>query len=233
MLLILMYHRVHGVGTVPDALRRHLTYLRDHHRLVRPGDPLPAGELSVCLSFDDVTVDFFRTVLAAVPTGYVQEATTLPMETRLAAQQRAVMSGRYSTTDCPLCTWAELRLMQASGRVRFASHGHSHASLTDPDTDLESELTRSRSALEVNLGHAPDTFVYPFGHTSRQVHRVVGGYYRYAMRIGNGLNRDWGGSSGLLSRVNAEHFWPSGRVWSRTAAVGYRLKYLGNRLRGL
>ena len=57
-------------------------------------------------------------------------------------------------------------------------------------------------------------------------------HFRYAMRIGSAINRHWDGSAGLLYRVDAEHFWPAGRVWSFTDAVRWRLSYLGNRLRG-
>jgi hypothetical protein len=51
------------------------------------------------------------------------------------------------------------------------------------------------------------------------------------MRIGSALNPGWNSNGGLLYRVNAEHFWPQGKVWSFGELVKYRLKYLSNRLR--
>ena len=101
MLLILMYHRVHGQERVAGALRTHLSYLKQHHPVVLPGDPLPGGETSVCLTFDDATADFYQQVypllrelelqaMVAVPTAYIAEDTADPADRRLAAQQQAV-----------------------------------------------------------------------------------------------------------------------------------------------
>ncbi len=243
MLLILMYHRVHGRGITPHALRTHLSYIRDHHAVVLPGDPLPQGELSVCLSFDDATVDFYHELyprlheldmraLVALPTAFIQESTNLPMQTRLAAQDQAVMHGDYSTEGCPLCTWKELREMQASGRVHCASHSHNHANMGQAETDVETELSTSARLMEEQLGKKPDSFVYPYGATNRTVQQQVHRHYRYAMRIGSAMNRGWDDKGGLLYRVDAEDFWPQGKVWSFGDAVKYRLKYFGNRLRG-
>ena len=243
MLLILMYHRVHGMGAAPDALRTHLQYIRDHHPLVLPGDPLPRGELAVCLTFDDATVDFFHEVfpllqelgaraLVAVPTAYIEPVTQTSMAARLAAQASAVMNEDYAVPDSPLCSWEELRHMQASGRVACASHSHNHVDMIDPQINVEAELALSNRALWQNLGRKPDTFVYPFGRANRQVQRRVRHGFRYAMRIGSAMNRSWDDNDGLLYRVDAEQFWPRGKVWSYTDAVKYRLKYLGNRVRG-
>jgi len=243
MLLILMYHRVHGRAVMAGALRTHLNYIRDHHPVVLPGDELPRGELSVCLSFDDATVDFRHQVypllqeldtraLVALPSRFIEVATNLPLETRLAAQDRAVMVGDYSTDGCPLCTWEELREMQDSGRVRCASHSHNHANMTDPATDVAGEIELSTQSMLRHLGRAPETFVYPYGASNRWVQGELSRRFRYAMRIGSAMNRGWDDNGGLLYRVDAENFWPGGGVWSLSDALRYRLKYLGNRLRG-
>jgi len=243
MLLILMYHRVHGAGRVPNALSTHLRYLRDHHPLVLPGDALTHGSVNVCLTFDDATVDFRYQVfpllealagraLVAVPTGCIAANTQGSLDSRLAAQQAAAMSGGYAVTGSPLCSWQELHEMQGGGRVLCASHSHSHADMSAPDTDVERELELSSAALRHHLGQAPSTFVYPYGRTRRDIQARVGRRFRYAMRIGSAINVDWSGNGGLLYRVDAEHFWPDGKVWSFTDAVRWRLKYLANRLRG-
>ena len=243
MLLILMYHRVHGVAARPDALRTHLRYLRDHHPVLLPGESLPSGELSVCLTFDDATVDFYHELyplldeldlhaLVALPTAYILPSTDLPMETRLMAQNRANMQSDYSTDGCPLCTWEELREMQAGGRVQCASHSHSHANMGHADTDVAGELTTSARLMEEQLGEAPNCFVFPYGGTSRAAQAQTLQHYRYAMRIGTAMNRGWDNNGGLLYRVDAEAFWPQGKVWSFGDGVRYRLKYLGNRVRG-
>ncbi len=243
MLLILMYHRVHGRALGPDALRAHIRRIRDRYPLVLPGEPLPRGRLSLCLSFDDATVDFYHVVypllqaldckaLIAVPTRYIQPDTDLPMAYRLAAQDQAGMSGDYATNGCPLCTWTELRTMQDSGLVACASHSHSHADLAAPGTDVVSELGRSAELMEQHLGRRPDTFVFPYGGCSRQVRRAVTRYYSYAMRIGSSMNLGWDDNGGLLYRVDAENYWPQGNLWSDSDAFRWRFKYFVNRLRG-
>jgi peptidoglycan/xylan/chitin deacetylase (PgdA/CDA1 family) len=245
MLLILMYHRVHGVGRVPDALGTHLRYLCDHHPLVLPGDALTHGSINVCLTFDDATVDFRHQVfplletlagraLVAVPTGWIKATTRDDLDSRLAAQRAGVaMRGRYAAvTGSPLCTWRELHEMQSSGRVLCASHGHDHADMSAPETDVDKELELSFRALRQHLRQTPTTFVYPYGRTRPDIQAQVGRRFRYAMRIGSAINLDWSGNEGLLYRVNAEHFWPHGKVWSFTDRVGWQLKYLANRLRG-
>ncbi len=242
MLLILMYHRVHGLGLQPDAFRRHLRYIADHHPVVWPGDPLPRRDLSVCLTFDDATVDFYKEVyplldelalkaLVAVPTRYIEPDTDVVMEERLRAQDRAVMSGDYSTGGCPLCTWSELKAMQASGRVQCASHSHSHADLSVPHADLEAELCLSRRLLSERTGVSPQCFVFPYGNTNREINRRALVEYRYIMRIGTAMNRGWDAGGGLLYRVDAEHFWPRGKTWGFADRMKFRLKYQGNRLR--
>jgi peptidoglycan/xylan/chitin deacetylase (PgdA/CDA1 family) len=244
MLLILMYHRVHGRGRVPRALARHLSYLADRHPLVWPGDPLPKGELSVCLTFDDATFDFYYEVhpllerlgakaLVAVPTRWIEADSDLDPATRLAAQDRAAMSGDYGTAGSPLCTWRELRELQAGGRVQYVSHSHSHADLTQAGLDLQQELDLSRQLLTGGVGAVPETLVFPYGRTNPAVTRQVCAGFRYAMRIGSALNRDWRGNGGLLYRVDAEHFWPQGKLWSRRQSLGWGLKSLANRLRGV
>lgn len=243
MLLILMYHQVHGIGRIPEALGTHIGYLCDHHPLVLPGEALTRGCVNVCLTFDDATVDFCYHVfpllkrlasraLVAVPTGWIEATTEVPLRSRLAAQQAAAASGRYAVTGSPLCTWRELRDMQNSGWVQCAAHGHSHVDMRAADTDVERELTLSFAALHQQLGQAPQTFVYPYGGTRRDVQLQVRQRFPYAMRIGSAINRDWSGNQGLLYRVNAEHFWPDGKVWSFRDAVRWRIKYLVNRFRG-
>lgn len=242
MLLVLMYHRVHRVAGA-NVLREHLHALRDCYPLVLPGDPLPQNRLSVCLSFDDATVDFYHEVypllqelcckaLVAVPTRYIQPDSDLSMARRLSAQGEASMDGDYSNAGCPLCTWAELRIMQESGLVNCASHSHSHTNLADPETDVISELRRSADLMEQQLGRRPDTFVYPYGGSNRLVQQEAASIYPHTMRIGSAVNRGWNNRGGLLYRVDAEHFWPRGKLWTNYDMLRWRLKYFANRLRG-
>jgi peptidoglycan/xylan/chitin deacetylase (PgdA/CDA1 family) len=243
MLLILMYHRIHLVGGGPSGLQRHLRSLLGRYPVVLPGEPLEAKKLSVCLTFDDATVDFYHlvyplleelklTALVGVPTAFIEDETSLSMEERLDRQSRHVMGQSYWGSDGALCTWMELAEMQASGRVRCAAHGHYHSSMTDGDTNLDEEADRSLQTLERQLGAEPDTFIFPYGAADRRALQAVGRRFRYAMRIGGAVNRAWGKPGDFLYRVDAEHFWPQGRLWTLRDMLLWRLKWGVNRLRG-
>lgn len=243
MLLILMYHRVHGVGQTTATLETHLTYLRDHHHLVLPGEKLEDNYVNVCLTFDDATVDFYYQVfpllaklgiraLVAVPTAWIKPATDMHMEQRLMLQDTTALNrGTYALLPDGLCTWQELAAMQASGLVQCAVHGHNHLDMRKENTDVLQELALSLATFDQHLQIVPDTFIYPYGRSTTAVQMQVARRFIYAMRIGSAINRDWAGNKGLLYRVDAERFWPSGRMWSFTDTVRWRIKYLGNMLR--
>lgn len=243
MLLILMYHRVHGVGGGEAALRQHLRSLATRYTVVLPGQRLEEGRLSVCLTFDDATVDFYHlvypvlqelelTAVVGVPTAFIEQRTTLSIAERLDRQSRQVMGAGYRTSDGALCTWTELAEMRASGRVCCAGHGHQHESMTDGETDVDTEVDQSFQILERKLGVQPDSFIFPYGAADRRALRAVSRRFRYAMRIGGAVNRGWGEPGEFLYRVDAEHFWPQGRLWTLRSMLLWRLKRLVNRSRG-
>lgn len=242
MLLVLMYHRVHGVGGGQSALRHHLRSIATRYPVVLPGQQLEEEKLSVCLTFDDATVDFYQFVypvlqeleLAAVvgvPTAFIEQNTTLSMDERLDRQSLHLMGAGYSVSNGALCTWTELAEMQASGRVRCAGHGHHHGSMTHRETDVEAEVDQSFQTLERKLGVQPDTFIFPYGAADRRALQGVGRRFRYAMRIGGAVNRGWGKSGEFLYRVDAEQFWTQGRLWTFRSMLFWRLKSGVNRLR--
>jgi peptidoglycan/xylan/chitin deacetylase (PgdA/CDA1 family) len=243
MLLILMYHRVYGLGGWPAALRLHLRSLAERCAVVLPGQPIDRDRLSVCLTFDDATVDFYKCVyplllelelsaVVGVPTAFIQQGTHLSMEDRLDRQARCIMAPGYKQGDGALCTWSELAEMQASGRVSCAGHGHYHGSMTDKETDVDAEVDQSFQTLQRKLGLTPDVFIFPYGSADRRALQAVGRRFRYAMRIGGAINRDWGKPGEFLYRVDAEHFWPQGRLWTLRDMLHWRLKWGVNRLRG-
>lgn len=243
MLLVLMYHRVHGVGGGQSALRHHLRSIATRYPVVLPGQQLEEEKLSVCLTFDDATVDFYQFVypvlqelklaaVVAVPTAFIEQNTALSMLERLDRQSLHVMGASYSTSDGALCTWTELAEMQASGRVCCASHGHNHASMTDGGTDVHAEVEQSFQTLEEKLGVQPDTFIFPYGAADRRALQAVQQRFSNAMRIGGAVNKNWGRPGEFVYRVDAEHFWPQGRLWTLPSMLLWRLKWAVNRSRG-
>src|SRR5262245_40280321 len=108
MLLALMYHRTSagpGVDKYANSvamLRDHFMFLKEHYPLLLPGDSLSKQRLSVCLTFDDATFDFYHFIfpllkemniraLLGVPVHYILEKTDLSPEERLSVPYPLMM----------------------------------------------------------------------------------------------------------------------------------------------
>ena len=232
MLAALMYHRA-GTGkhsNDPTLLEKHLGHIKEHYNVVLPGDPLKPKKLSVCLTFDDATFDFYHIVfpllqkfqlraLLAVPVDYILEKTTLPPELRLSVPYTLAMQEGFYQKNAPFCTFEELNDMVTSGHVEVASHSRSHPNMTYPHLDLKHEVVESKQILEDNLPQVISSFVYPFGKVNAHVHQYVNQHYPYSFRIGSGLNFSWVSSKKPLMRLPCDHLTDTNApfIWSNIA----------------
>lgn len=245
VLLCLMYHRV-GAAKHSDRLdvfRDHLRYLAEHCPVVLPGDPLPSGKMSVCLTFDDAFFDFYYHVfpilselkikaLLAVPVKYLVNDSGVAADARLQVPYEEAMKERIYQKEVPFCTWAEISEMVKSGHVEVASHSYSHADLTAGNADLNLEIAGSKAAIENKLGRKVTTFVYPFGKIDKEALAVVRMHYAYSMRIGSALNKDWQNANGIVYRVDADNLPDPVYPLKKRNLLKYYLKYLSNTFRG-
>lgn len=182
MLMILMYHKV-GRGSHANPLgilKEHLTYIKHRYPVVLPGDPLKRG-LSVCLTFDDATADFYHEVYPLLK--------SLNLPALLAVPVNLINTPGY-------CTWDQLREMK---EIEMASHSLNHVDLRW--ASYEPEIIDSKKRLEEELSRKIQTFVYPYGRSSPAIVRFVKQHYPYSMRIGSALNWGW---SPLLYRINGD-----------------------------
>ena len=245
MILVLLYHRINNLQ-YSNSLRMfqsHIRFLSENYPVVMPGDPLTTGKIKICLTFDDAYFDFYHYVfpllcelkiraLLAVPAKYIIEKTTVEDSARLQVPyDEAMKEGTYQE-KAPFCTWAELTQMVESGYVEVASHSYSHSNLTGDDADLDGEIVRSKALLEGRLHREVTTFVYPYGKVNRAVHLLASQHYRFTMRIGSALNKDWDNGRRMIYRVNADRLpEPMYPLRMRNLAK-YFLKYLSNTVRG-
>ncbi|MFZ0564908.1 MAG: polysaccharide deacetylase family protein [Chlamydiales bacterium] len=239
MLLAIMYH---GVGSGKHAntlkcLRSHFHELNQTYPIVLPGDPLQKGKLSICLTFDDATFDFYHYIfpllkefkiraLLAVPVRYILESTDLSPEERLSVPYTLAMQDGFFDTKAPFCTWKELNEMVESGLVEIASHSFMHCNLTFKFVDLEQEVVRSKEILEAKLPQAISSFIYPFGKTTPAVHEYISNHYPYAFRIGSQLNWGWGNGKKPLSRVIGDNMFSPASLTSFLQLTKYFCKAL-------
>jgi peptidoglycan/xylan/chitin deacetylase (PgdA/CDA1 family) len=106
--------------------------------------------------------------------------------------------GAFNTYDVayapqePLCDWAELRELEASG-VSVQSHSATHRGLSWLSAaEREEELRRSKAAIEEHLSKTVDIFALPYGDDKvdpaelEMMYRRTG--YRAACLFGGGAN---------------------------------------------
>lgn len=215
-LLTLLYHRIgHGkYANEHHIFKEHLLFIKDKYPILLPGDPIPSKTMSVCLTFDDATFDFYHYVfpllvafnlraILGVPTRYIKEKTSLSSDKRLSVPYPLMMQDGIFEEKVPFCTWQEIEEMVKSGHVEVASHSFSHPNLSFPFVNLEREVLLSKKMLEERLPQAISSFIYPFGKANLQAHNYVKKHYAYAFRIGSAFNKSWN-KAGPLCRVPAD-----------------------------
>lgn len=221
----------------------HIRFLSENYPVALPGDPLTAGKITVCLTFDDAYFDFYHYVfpllcelkikaLLAVPVKYIIERTTVDDSSRLQVPYDEAMNEGVYQEKAPFCTWTELTQMAESGYVEIASHSYSHGVLTDSNADLEDEIVRSKALLEKMLQREVTTFVYPYGKVNREAHLLASRHYRFTMRIGSALNKDWDNGRRMIYRVNADRLPEPMYPLRMRNLLKYFLKYFSNTVRG-
>ncbi|MFI5659609.1 polysaccharide deacetylase family protein [Streptomyces sp. NPDC051684] len=84
--------------------------------------------------------------------------------------------------------WNQVRAL-AGQRVEIGGHSHTHPQLDQlDDADLEFELLRCREIVTGELGRAPVSFAYPYGHSDRRVRQAVrAAHFTQSLAVGNAL----------------------------------------------
>ncbi|MCX7913981.1 MAG: polysaccharide deacetylase family protein [Thermodesulfovibrionales bacterium] len=238
MLLVLMFHRISELSDFIVFLK----YIMDKYPLVVPGDYLIKNKISICLTFDDAYYDFYHNIypifvkfklkaVLGVPVQYILEYTTIPSQQRLDLPYEETGNKKIFSRKASFCTWQELKEMYGSTLIKIASHSLSHVDLTKSNIDLLNEVVISKEIIRQKLSEEPDTFIYPYGKFNHRVHSIVTQHYKYAMRIGSALNRDWHNSKNIIYRIDGEKILRN-RGFTTKSLVKYFLKYLSNRIRG-
>ncbi len=237
MLLVLMYHSIKEI----DIFQSYIKYISKKYPIVIPGDILPSSQLSICLTFDDAYFDFYHYVypliqeeniraVVGVPVKYILDETSIDIKTRLNVPYDEAMKNDTYIKKAPFCTWKELKEMVNSGSVKVASHSTNHLNMTLTGVDLDNELVASKKFIQQKLSQEINTFVYPYGKVNRKVHYEASMHYKYLMRIGSALNKDWHNSNNMIYRVNGDSFMKD-KGPKKLSFFKYYLKYLSNTIR--
>jgi len=244
MLLILMYHQIADPMDTQSlsAFNQHLIYLVENFKIVLPGDPVPAKQLSICLTFDDAYFDFYHHIypllraynikaMLGIPTAFIQERRDVDKSTRLGIAYPEGLE-TLNHPKQPLCCWDEIIDMVQSGYVKPASHTHSHCNFLDKSTLLEKEIVGSKTLLEAKLKIPVDSFIYPYGNMTHKAHRIVKQHYEYGLRIGSAVNRNWQSHNKLYYRIDADHLWKDNKPFDMPMIKRFQRKFWLNKLRG-
>ncbi|WGZ96176.1 MAG: polysaccharide deacetylase family protein [Candidatus Thiothrix putei] len=85
-------------------------------------------------------------------------------------------------TTVPTLTWNELRNIQSTAKqvVSFGSHSDTHEILpTLPPNELCHELSKSKLAIEKELGISPNAIAYPSGQYDSKTLEIACNYYKF------------------------------------------------------
>ncbi len=138
--------------------------------------PLPPHLLTsstkpVALTFDDGFRDFYTAAFPILLQHGFRASMFLPTafvgDERRAFRPRG--SSRLSTIrDC--LTWSEVRELHAAG-IQFGSHTVNHPKLVDLAlSEIESEISNSKSVIEHQLSASITTFAYPYAFPQAEKH---------------------------------------------------------------
>ncbi|MEM7174753.1 MAG: polysaccharide deacetylase family protein [Chlamydiota bacterium] len=219
-------------------LKKHFAWIASHYPTAFPGDPLLPRQLTVCLTFDDATFDFYHLVypllkryqlkaVLAVPTAFISPSVSL-------APQKRLNQITHPTPTTPIapspafCSWEELKKLSQSPLIEVASHSVSHRPLTAPKINLVFELEHSKRTLESALCCSVNTFVYPYGRFNPTVHQLAQKKYSYIMRLGSAANLGWNKRKKLLYRIPSDALTHFKAPFSFLNRSGYLLRFFLN-----
>ncbi len=240
-LLVLTFHRarIGPDGNSPEMLDAHFEYIAATYPNVAPGDPIPTGAVAVCLCFDGGYYDFFAYVLpllqkhglravVSVAPFFIREDTMSGPAERLNLSS----ADAYAHPDLGgFCTWRELHQIARTSQCAIAAQGFTNTPLDAPDADFETEVHVPRTLLAARLDIPVESFVFPFGRTTRQAIAEVKTSYPYAFANGGASNAGW--HHRQIFRIPADNLrtptapFETGRLFRyRTNAFWHRLRQL-------
>lgn len=230
-----MYHHVNSDRCSNDLnmLKQHLKYISKNFTSVFPTfEKLP--KKPICLVFDDGYYDFYKYIypllkefnlkaLLAVVPKYILPDTDKDEKIRLSFEHNELFKEYKNGT---FCTYKELKEMSDSGLVQIVSHSYNHKNLLEENIDLDEEFVKSKNEIEQYLGIRVESFVFPFGKYNQTVLDETLKHYKYAFRIGNGVNKDFHGINNVIYRIDGDFLNAPDEIFLNKNILKYKFKSL-------
>ena len=231
----MMYHHLNSDRCSNDytTFEEHLKYISENFTSTFPTSKLPINP--ICLVFDDGYYDFYflifpllkkynlKALLAVIPQYTLDDISIENDKIRLGYEHNDLF--KYYK-DGTFCTYKELRRMIDSDLVQIASHSYSHQNLCEDKIDLTKELLESKQILEDKLSIKVESFVFPFGKYDQEILDETKKYYKYAFRIGNGINKNFNGVNGVIYRIDGDNLMDVNKIFSFSNILKFRFKSL-------
>lgn len=228
----MMYHHLNSdrCSNKYEIFEEHLKYISQNFTTVFPCDKLPKNP--ICLVFDDGYFDFYKLIfpllkkynlkaLLAVVPKYILDDCDIEDTKRLSYEHNDLFQYYENGT---FCSYNELKEMIQSGLVEIASHSYGHQNLVEDSVDVILELQKSKKVLEEKLNIKVESFVFPFGKYNQQILDETKRYYKYAFRIGNGTNKDFNGTKGVIYRIDGDNLKNGSEIFNFFNILKYRIK---------
>lgn len=230
----MMYHHLNSdrCSNDYDIFESHLEYISQSFTSTFPINTLPHNP--ICLVFDDGYYDFYKLVfpllkkynvkalLAVIPKFTLDDIDTSDEE-RLNYEHND-LSKYYDKGT--FCTYKEIREMINSELVQVVSHSYSHKNLVEDDINLDEELLKSKEILETKLNIKVESFVFPFGKYNQNILDETKKHYKYAFRIGNGIDKDFNGTNGVLYRLDGDNLKNASDIFKFSNIMKFKFKTL-------
>jgi len=212
-------------------MAQHLLFLKENYPVIFPHEK--KSGLSVCLTFDDATFDFYHTVFPLLKKLQMKAILAVPIfpilaSTSLSPEKRLKMEPDIAKKSAAFCTWKEIQEMADSPFIEIASHSYSHEDLSKKEVDLDLEILQSKKTLEDKIKTRVKTFIYPYGRCNRRALKKAREHYTYSMRIGSAFNFF---SSPLLYRVPCDNYAQISHLFKPKTKVRLFLKTLVCKIR--
>jgi peptidoglycan/xylan/chitin deacetylase (PgdA/CDA1 family) len=215
-IVVLLYHRVNdalrdSVTVGVKQFENHIRYLADHYEIQRLEDVISSGASTarplVAITFDDGYLDNYE-YAAPILARHGVHATFFVATDHVGDNLPFAHDLHKLGYGLPNMNWDQIREMQSEG-FSFGSHTARHANLAQLDAEAaRGELTRSKAALERELGLDRVMFAYPFGkkeditpQRAQQIREI--GYVCNCSAYG-GVN-DWPVDRWNIRRIGINH----------------------------